>query len=137
MTINMRLVAILLLLAAVCLGSGFYVGRASSPVSEPIPEAAPRTKTEAEASSEIYSTYPHVQDAMQRWAAKLGLSVQRAMEGRSIQMMHFPERDCVQFKIELGAVGGVPIYCYRIETSGPSEVPQPTTKLVYEHSDVE
>jgi len=82
-----------------------------------------------------YAGYPNVQDAMQRWAAKDGISIDRAMSGRSIEMMHFSDRDCVQFQLSQGSVGGVPIYCYAVDISGPAS--KETTKLVFEHSDVE
>jgi hypothetical protein len=137
MTSNMRFAAISFLVGAVCLGAGFYAGRASDPLREPTSDAAAAAepKTEAEAKHAIYSSYPNVQDAMGRWAAKEGLSVAKAMEGRTIEMMHFPDRECIQFNIELAAVGGVPIYCYRVDTS--DLVPRSTTELIYEHSDVE
>ena len=83
----------------------------------------------------IYASYPNVQDAMRRWAAKDGISVDRAMATRSIEMMHFPDRDCVQFQLPIGSVGGVPIYCYRSDTS--DLISRPTTELIFEHSDVE
>ena len=136
MTINWRFMAISVLLGGVCLGAGFYAGRTSNRLTAPTSETA-EPKTEAEARNAIYLSYPNVQDAMRRWAAKDGLPVEKAMEGRSIEMMHFPHRECIQFTIELGAVGGVPIYCYRLDMSGPSLAPRPTTELVYEQSDVE
>jgi hypothetical protein len=136
---NLRSTAMILLLAAVCLVAGFFAGRASTAPEQPAPEAlaAAELKRRAEATNAIYSTYPNVQDAMRRWAAKLKVPVERAMEGYSIEMMHFHDRDCIQFNLEVGAVGGEPIYCYRLHTSEPSGVPRLTTELVYEHSDVE
>jgi len=101
-------------------GQDMYVG----------PERDPRSWKES-----VYASYPNVQDAMRRWAAKDGLPIERAMEARSIEMMHFPDRDCVQFELEPGSVGGVPIYCYRTDMS--SGVSTSTTELVFEHSDVE
>ncbi len=101
-------------------GQDMYVG----------PRRDPRSWKES-----VYASDPNVQDAMQRWAAKDGISVDRAMATRSIEMMHFPDRDCVQFQIPTGSVGGVPIYCYRSDTS--DLIGRPITKLIFEHSDVE
>jgi hypothetical protein len=137
MTSNMRFAAISFLVGAVCLAAGFYAGRASNPLRELASDAAraAEPKTDAEAKHALYLSYPNVQDAMRRWAAKQGSSVEKAMEGRIIEMMHFPDRECIQFGIDLASVGGVPIYCYRFDTSDLG--PRRATELVYENSDVE
>ena len=76
-----------------------------------------------------------MQDAMRRWAAKNGYTIEKAMSGRSIELMVFPDRECVQFQLSRMAVGGVPIYCYKIART--DVVPQATTQLVYQYTDVE
>ena len=113
-------------LSAVSFAIGYFVGR-DTYVG---PHRDPRSWNES-----VYVRYPNVQDAMRRWAEKDGISVERAMATRSIQMMHFPDRDCVQFQLSPGSVGGVPIYCYRSDTS--DMVNRPTTELIFEQSDVE
>jgi hypothetical protein len=103
-------------------GQDMYVG----------PKRDPRSWKES-----VYASYPNVQDAMRRWAAKDGISVDRAMATRSIEMMHFPDRDCVQLQLPIGSAGGVPIYCYRSNTATSGVISKPTTKLAFEHSDVQ
>ena len=121
------LVAFGTLICAACFGAGYFVGQ-DTYVG---PKRDPRSWQES-----VYARYyPNVQDAMKRWAAKDDITVERAMEGRSIEMMHFPDRDCVQFQIPTGSVGGVPIYCYQVDKS--ENVTRGTTKLIFEHSDVE
>jgi len=72
---------------------------------------------------------------MSRWASKDRISIDKAMAYRTIEIMHFPDRECIQFQIERGSAGGVPIYCYKMDTS--QAVSRSTTTLIYEHSDVE
>ena len=70
---------------------------------------------------------PIVRDAMRRWAAKDALSVDKAMQGRTIEMVSLKDRECVSFGLGDFDVGGVPTYCYRPNS----------THLVSEDSDVE
>jgi len=77
---------------------------------------------------------PPVRDALRRWAIKSGED-DGVMRGRYVEVMNFPDRLCVQFTLETGSVGGVPIYCYARDRS--KTVPRPTTQLIYEYSDVE
>jgi hypothetical protein len=113
-------IAVAVFVAGYFVGQDMYVG----------PERDPCSWKES-----VYASYPNVQDAMRRWAAKDGISIDRAMADRSIEMMYFPDRDCVQFQLSTGSVGGVPIYCYRSDTSGL--ISRQTTELIFEHSDVE
>lgn len=113
-------------IAAAAFGVGYFCGQ-DMYVG---PKRDPRSWKES-----VYASYPNVQDAMRRWAAKDGISIDQAMATRSIEMMHFPDRDCVQFQLPIGSVGGVPIYCYRSDTS--ELISKPTTELIFEHSDVE
>ena len=63
-------------------------------------------------------------DAIKRWISKTS---SKEMTGRYPYVMSFPDRNCIELKIEPGGVGGVPVYCYR---------PNSLT-LLEEHSDVE
>jgi hypothetical protein len=63
-------------------------------------------------------------DAIRRWVSKTS---PRAMTGRFPYVMSFPDRNCIELKIEPGSVGGVPVYCYRVNS----------LTLLEEHSDVE
>ena len=72
---------------------------------------------------------------MRRWAAKNGYTVEKAMSDRSIEIMAFSDRECVQFQLSPLAVGGVPVYCYRIDRT--EMVPRATNQLIYEYSDVD
>ena len=75
----------------------------------------------------VRTRLPIVKDAMRRWAAKDALSVEKAMQGRTIEMVSLEDRDCVSFGLGEFDVGGVPTYCYR----------RNSTQLVWEDSDVE
>lgn len=70
---------------------------------------------------------PIVKDAMRRWAAKDAIPVEKAMEGRTIEMVSLPDRQCISFGLGDFDVGGVPTYCYRPNT----------TQLFWEDSNVE
>lgn len=70
---------------------------------------------------------PIVKDAIRRWAAKDALSVEKAMRGRTIEMVSLKDRECVSFGLADFDVGGVPTYCYR----------RKSTQLIWEDSDVE
>ncbi|WP_407826582.1 hypothetical protein [Sphingomonas sp.] len=63
-------------------------------------------------------------DAIQRWLAK---NHARELKETYPVVMSFPDRNCIQLKMELGGVGGEPIYCYRANS----------LQLVEEVSDVE
>lgn len=63
-------------------------------------------------------------DAIRRWLRKAGA---REMTGRYSCVMVFPNRNCIQFRLETGWVGGEPTYCYRANTM----------QLIEEDSDVE
>ena len=63
-------------------------------------------------------------DAIRRWLRKSG---PRAMEGTYPSLMVFPDKNCIQLKLEPGNLGGEPIYCYRPNT----------LQLMNEYSDVE
>ena len=71
--------------------------------------------------------FPFVKDAIKRWAAKGGRSVEAAMNGRSIDIVFLPDKECVSFGLDTLDVGGIPTYCYR-----PS-----STNLIWEQSNVE
>jgi hypothetical protein len=66
------------------------------------------------------------QDAAKRWATKVHETPSSAMSNRYARYISFPKKTCVQLRLKDG-VGGVPIYCYRGNT----------TQLVEEYSDVE
>jgi len=70
---------------------------------------------------------PIVKDAMRRWAAKDAILVEKAMSGRTIEMVSLPDKECVSFGLNDFDVGGVPTYCYRPNS----------TELIWEDSDVE
>jgi hypothetical protein len=65
-----------------------------------------------------------IKDAIRRWVTKTS---PREMTGRFPYVLSFPDRNCIELKIEPGSVGGVPIYCYRANS----------LTLLEEHSDVE
>ncbi|WP_168371500.1 hypothetical protein [Sphingomonas sp. Leaf257] len=83
-----------------------------------LPNPAPRS---------AHAQIPIVKDAMRRWAAKDSISVEKAMGGRTIEMVSLPDRECVSFGLGNFDVGGVPTYCYR----------RGTRQLIWEESDVE
>lgn len=121
-----RTVVGVILVGGACFACGIFVGRDTY--------RTPRNEVNSW-RLDVYAQYPEIKDAMHRWAAKDNITIDKAMAYRSIEVMHFPDRECVQFQIERNSVGGVPIYCYKLDTSG--SVSRPTTQLIYEHSDVE
>lgn len=74
-----------------------------------------------------------VEDAMRRWSVKANEPVDRVKKIWNPRSMFIPTRNqglgmtCIQLRIERGAVGGEPVYCYKDNT----------TTLVAEYSDVE
>ena len=63
-------------------------------------------------------------DAIRRWIQKTN---SRGMKERYPFLMAFPDRNCIQLRLEVGGVGGEPVYCYRANT----------LQLIEEYSDVE
>ncbi|MFB0874387.1 MULTISPECIES: hypothetical protein [unclassified Sphingobium] len=80
-----------------------------------------------------YLNMPFVQDAIRRWSVKGGEPVSRVMEGRHAETMKFPGKTCVQFAFTGPSVGGIPVYCYRLE----SDPWGPKFSLIEEYSNVE
>jgi hypothetical protein len=81
-------------------------------------------RTDACLAVDWHGSHAQTQDAIRRWLAKGG---PREMTGRYSCVTVFPDRNCVQLKLEPGWVGGVPTYCYRANSQ----------QLIEEHSDVE
>ncbi len=126
----MRKIAILIAVASVCSILAYALGYEAGKRNEAI------KKTDPEAwKSSIYADRPIVQDAIRRWAQKNKVSPQRAMEGRLIVWMNFPDRACVSLSLRPGSVGGVPVYCYAGDNSGA--IYKQTTRLIEEYSNVE
>lgn len=63
-------------------------------------------------SSEIEDLSPLENNALSRWAAKNGLSKERALEGRRVFSASKGDGVCVVLALEPGAFGTSPIYCY-------------------------
>ncbi len=118
----MRMVTIALFLAAVGLAflAGYGLRLSITAASPYYPEYWPGSEAQ-------------INDAYRRWAIKAGAPVDRVKGMWFPQLTFLPTRNqgsglsCVKLRIERGAVGGSPVYCY--DTA--------TTKLVAEYSDVE
>ena len=56
-----------------------------------------------------------VTDAIKRWSLKDG-GARQAMRGRIPIVFHLPEQRCVELYLLPPAVGGTPIYCYKVSS---------------------
>ena len=63
---------------------------------------------------------PFVNRAFARWAIKNGVSPSRAMNGRYARVIRFEREVCVSLNMELGGVGGIPVYCFDAVTRAPT-----------------
>lgn len=59
---------------------------------------------------------PFVNRAFVKWAAKNGVSPARAMNGRYARVVRLEREVCVSLNMELGGVGGIPVYCFDVNT---------------------
>lgn len=50
------------------------------------------------------------------WAKKNGTTISQAMEGRYAKTMHLEREVCVSLNMEIGGVGGAPVYCFDSRT---------------------
>ncbi len=120
---------IALVIAGAAFGFGYFTGKSG--------EAAPFSHTTgAPSRTDDLRQFAFVQDAIQRWADKDGISVEQAMHGRSIVAIPLSDRTCIQFQLDPISIGGEPVYCYRNANSveGTTDI---TTDLIYEDSNVE
>ncbi|WP_230635890.1 hypothetical protein [Sphingomonas sp. Leaf4] len=118
----MRIVTVVLFLAAI--GLAFMAGyglRPSAPSTSPYdPEYWPGSEAQ-------------IDDAYRRWSVKAGAPVDQVKGMWFPQLMFLPTRNqgiglsCVKLRIERGAIGDSPVYCYDNDTM----------KLLAEYSDVE
>jgi len=81
-----------------------------------------------QAIEQIYDSgkaHSQISDAVDRWIVK---SAERDVKSNRYPVrMYFPDRDCVQLRLKVPAVGGEPVYCYRSNS----------VELIQEFSDVE
>ena len=76
---------------------------------------------------------PFVQDAIRRWADKSREPTGGLSASRFVEIMEFPNKTCVQLAFKDASVGGVPIYCYRVN----SDRSDADFALIEEFSDTE
>ena len=85
------------------------------------------------ATSDDLISQAQVKDAIRRWSIKANEPAGRVQQIWTPRSMFIPTRNqgsgmtCIQLRIERGAVGGEPVYCYKDDT----------TMLIAEYSDVE
>jgi hypothetical protein len=59
---------------------------------------------------------PFIERAAAYWGNKNGSSPKQAMRERYARVIYMGKETCVSLQIEIGGVGGVPVYCFDTET---------------------
>lgn len=67
-----------------------------------------RTEPPSTASDQRY-----IDSAIQLWSAHIRRPPEHAVEGRFAKVMYIGEEVCVSLEINVGGVGGTPVYCFR------------------------
>jgi hypothetical protein len=74
---------------------------------------------------DVNGSRAQTQDAVHRWIRKN--AAHSGMRGRYPHVSSYGDKNCIQFRLAPGSVGGEPTYCYRANT----------LQLIEEHSDVQ
>ena len=75
----------------------------------------------------VPSDEPFIKQAARFWAAKNKTTADQILEHEYGKVIYFPRWACVSLQIEVGGVGGTPVYCFDRQTG----------KLVWRFDDVE